>query len=248
MNELELVYCFTFKLTEPGIFKKYKKEVVNVIKTSIEYNKRFHKIYFYLDEYTKDILGDLQAECIITDTSNFRFSDDFKLCLHPLLTPNQVMIDFDIFLNKPLVIDNSYDIILDRYEPYRYFYRYERTISKLLPGVFKSYLLTLQLNKKQMPNIGILKVNNKELWELYISEYQKQRRHLLQSYNTSDCLVEFSPLLGQYLLNTILLNSNYQVFLSNDLTTNEYLHLNTYEKYFVPLDRLLRKLKYKNII
>ena len=94
---LKLIYCFTFNLTEPHIFNRYKNQILNVLNTSIEYNKRFHEVVLYTDSYTKSFLNE-NIQVLLTDTSSYKFYDDFKLDIHSKLKENEILIDFDVSL------------------------------------------------------------------------------------------------------------------------------------------------------
>jgi len=211
MSNIELVYCFTFNLTEDYIFKSYKDRIIEIIKTSIEYNKKFHNIIFYTDVYTRDILGYLDVEMKFIDTTNFKISDDFKLHLHPSLSKNQILFDFDIFLKKPLLLNQDSDIILEQYEDSNFFYRYERTLKQLLNYKIYDKIKNIKVNKELMTNIGILKINNTDLWTQYTEMYYTLRNEFLAEVAETDSLVKYSAVFGQYTLSSILLNSKYNI-------------------------------------
>lgn len=246
-NNIELIYCFTFRLTEDFIFKNYLNQIVEIIKTSIEYNKKFHKIIFYTDYYTHDILGNLEIETLFVDTSDFRLSDDFKLYIHSNLSETQVLIDFDIFLKKPLLLNKDSDIILEQYEDSKFFYRYERTLNELLDYKIYDKFKNMKVDRKFISNIGILKINNKELWSKYTELYYSIRKDFLMEVG-DESLIKYSAMFGQYTLSSILLNSNYDIYISNKNKDNKYIHLNTYGKYMSPLSELLKPIRENSIL
>lgn len=242
---LKLIYCFTFNLTEPHIFNRYKNQILNVLNTSIEYNKRFHEIVLYTDSYTKSFLNE-NIQIILTDTSSYKFYDDFKLDIHSKLKENEILIDFDVFLNSPLSINFSDDIIIDKYEDVKYFYRYERSLRQLEQYSVVNKFKSLEVRKDQMPNIGIFKINSIELWEKYLSTYLEFRKELLNELKVEDNPVKYSAMLGQYTLNNLLLHYSPTIFFTGN--SNNYVHLNTYEKYTTPLTELLGVFKQKQLL
>jgi len=248
MSNIELVYCFTFNLTEDYIFKSYKDRIIEIIKTSIQYNKKFHDIILYTDFYTYNIMGYSGAETRFVDTSNFRMSDDFKLHLHPMLSENQILIDFDIFLKKPLIVNKGSDIILEQYEDSKFFYRYDRTINQLLNYKIYDKFKNIKVDKELMANIGILKINNPDLWNQYTKMYYTFRNHFIIEVGQNESLIKYSAMFGQYTLSSILLNSNYDIYISNKNKDNKYIHLNTYGKYMSPLTELLKPIRQNSIL
>ena len=248
MSTTELVYCFTFNLTEDYILDLYKDRIIEIIKTSIEYNKKFHKIILYTDYYTHSILGNIGVETKFVDTENFKISDDFKLYLHPLLTENQVLFDFDIFLKKPLLLNHDSDIILEQYEDSKFFYRYERTLNQLSKYKICDKFKNIKINKELMANIGILKINNNKLWNTYIEMYLTYRNEFLMEVDKNESLIKYSAMFGQYTLSSILLNENYNIYISSKNKNNKYIHLNTYGKYTSPLFELLKPIRETSIL
>lgn len=248
MSNIELIYCFTFKLTEDYIFESYKDRIIEIIKTSINYNKKFHKIILYTDSYTHNILGNIGIETKLVDTSNFKISDDFKLHLHPIISKNQILIDFDIFLKTPLIINQNSDIILEQYEDSKFFYRYERTLNQLLNYKIYDKFKNIKVDKELMANIGILKINNSDLWNRYTEIYYTFRNQFLMEVNKNESLIKYSAMFGQYTLSSILLNSNYDIYISNKNKDNKYIHLNTYGKYMSPLSELLKPIRENSIL
>ena len=242
---LKLIYCFTFNLTEPHIFNRYKNQILNVLNTSIEYNKRFHEVVLYTDSYTKSFLNE-NIQVILTDTSSYKFYDDFKLDIHSKLKENEILIDFDVFLNSPLSINFSDDIIIDKYEDVKYFYRYERSLRQLEQYSVVNKFKSLNIRKDQMPNIGIFKINSTKLWKKYLSTYLEFRKELLSELKTKDNPVKYSAMLGQYTLNNLLLQYSPTIFFTSN--TNNYVHLNTYEKCTTPLTELLGVFKQKQLL
>ena len=242
---LKLIYCFTFNLTEPHIFNRYKNQILNVLNTSIEYNKRFHEVVLYTDSYTKSFLNE-NIQVILTDTSSYKFYDDFKLDIHSKLKENEILIDFDVFLNSPLSINFSDDIIIDKYEDVKYFYRYERSLRQLEQYSVVNKFKSLNIRKDQMPNIGIFKINSTKLWKKYLSTYLEFRKELLSELKTKDNPVKYSAMLGQYTLNNLLLQYSPTIFFTGN--SNNYVHLNTYEKYTTPLTELLGVFKQKQLL
>ena len=97
-----------------------------------------------------------------------------------------------------------------------------------------------------MPNIGIFKINSTKLWKKYLSTYLEFRKELLSELKTKDNPVKYSAMLGQYTLNNLLLQYSPTIFFTGN--SNNYVHLNTYEKYTTPLTELLGVFKQKQLL
>ena len=244
---LTLVYCFTFKLTEPEILVKYKQKIIEILNTSITFSKRFHSVVLYTDYETLDSVKGLDVEIRLVNSKDFIFTDDFKLSLHPNLLPNEILIDFDVFLESELRIDSSKDLVLEKYEDPKYFYRYERTLNQLSSYKIIDDFTNLIISKDQMPNIGILKVYNESFWEKYIILYHHFRSTLLLQLTPEDNPIKYSAMLGQYTLNSLLLVEKPSLFICNK-NNNSYLHINSYEKYLRPLNELIGPILPKRLI
>ena len=137
---------------------------------------------------------------------------------------------------------------MEQYEDSNFFYRYERTLKQLLNYKIYDKIKNIKVNKELMTNIGILKINNTDLWTQYTEMYYTLRNEFLAEVAETDSLVKYSAVFGQYTLSSILLNSNYDIYISNKNKDNKYIHLNTYGKYMSPLTELLKPIRQNSIL
>ena len=162
MKYWTLVYCFTKKLSKlaEGEQDKNFNIILDCLKKSVQLNSKFHKLKLYTDDFTYDLVKDLNIETKVIDYSRFRFIDDIKIQTLPLLEENEVLIDPDIFLYKKLDVKENYDLILERKDSINtWWYNDERTLAE--PFNF-SKLLNFVSNSGTVGNIGIMKFFNKK--------------------------------------------------------------------------------------
>lgn len=211
-------FCFTIKIINSmENLERYQK----MISKSVECAKKHHKVKFYTDEKTLPYLDINDVEIILIDTSNFYFVDDFKIHLLSIISDNEVLVDTDLFLFIELKLEKEKDIYVDfRDNSSKYWYTeylkwfINNDIEKILPDFYKKDL--------QIPNIGILKIDNIQLKKEYIELYYKIREWVLSKDKNVDTGV--SIILGQYLLGLIIQNKKYKVsYCFNDY--NYYCHL-----------------------
>lgn len=230
-KEWKLVYCFSKKLGDLHISNKewIFYATLECLKRSIEMNSRFHKLKLYTDHYTYDYVKDIDIEIEIINFSSFRFVDDIKIQMLPLLKSEEVLIDPDIFLYDELKIDEKCDLILERTDKIStWWYRKPIQQAKL----FKfSKLLEFSTKTGNIGNIGIIKFFNTEFMLNYIYRYNNVRNVAMQEENKLPPFPEFSVLLGQLLLTNVADNFNYKVGYCRLNKKNNYKHLSGRTKY-----------------
>ena len=81
-----------------------------------------------------------------------------------------------------------------------------------------------------VPNIGLLKINNKKLLTDYIEQYSYYRKDILNKFDNT--FLSFSILLGQYLLGMLLYEGNYSYLSIRSVNTPDvYEHLGGPQKF-----------------
>jgi len=231
MKYWTLVYCFTKKLSKlaEGEQEKNFNIILDCLKKSVQLNSEFHKLKLYTDDFTYDLVKDLNIETKVIDYSRFRFIDDIKIQTLPLLEENEVLIDPDIFLYKKLDVKENYDLILERKDSINaWWYNDERTLAE--PFNF-SKLLNFVSKSGTVGNIGIMKFFNKKFLNDYIERYNEVRDVAMQEEDKLLPFPRFSVLLGQLLLKNVADDFNYSIGYSNMNEKNEYKHLSGHNKY-----------------
>ena len=231
MKKWRLVYCFSKKLADLNSYNKEKIFDVNLkcLKRSIEMNSRFHKLRLYTDHYTYDYVKDIDIEIEIINFSSFKFVDDIKIQILPLLKSKEVLIDPDIFLYDELKIDEKCDLILERTDKISSWW-YRKSIKQSKPFKF-SKLLDFSTKTGKVGNIGIIKFINTEFMLNYIYRYNNVRKVAMQEEDKLLPFPHFSVLLGELLLTNVADDFNYKVGYCRLNKKNNYKHLSGKSKY-----------------
>jgi hypothetical protein len=161
------------------------------------------------------------VDIVLVDTTGFRFIDDFKVYLLSHISDDEVLVDVDLFLYKPLYLKDGCDIWVDFKDNssngwYKDYVKYcvDNGICNILPDFVQSSM--------SIPNIGILKIDNPKLKLDYIHSYNKIRDWLFTLDDEPD--IGLSIILGQYLLGLLLKDGKYKVSYCHR-NGNDYIHL-----------------------
>jgi hypothetical protein len=211
-------FSFTTKLL---IDTSNTKTYLELLNKSIKFAKRYHKVKLYTDDVTLPIVSNIDVDIVLVDTTGFRFIDDFKVYLLSHISDDEVLVDVDLFLYKPLYLKDGCDIWVDfkdnsSNEWYRDYVKYcvDNGICNILPDFIQSSM--------SIPNIGILKIDNPNLKLDYIHSYNKIRDWFFTLDDTPD--IGLSIILGQYLLGLLLKDGKYKVSYCYR-NSNDYIHL-----------------------
>ena len=220
------------------------EKYMDMIKKSVDCAKQHHDIKFYTDEETLPLLLHLNVEKTIINTDGFYFVDDFKVHLLSVVGENEILIDTDLFLFSPLKLEDGYDIYVDFkdistkswYKEYTSYF-VENGINDIIPNFTQTEMY--------VPNIGILKINNKELQNEYINIYYKAREWVLSKDKTITRGV--SIILGQYLLGLTLQYGKYSPYYCYN-AKNSYLHFSGPKKFREGILTNIRPIKRQNLV
>ena len=211
-------FSFTTKLL---IDTSNTKTYLELLNKSIKFAKRYHKVKLYTDDVTLPIVSNIDVDIVLVDTTGFRFIDDFKVYLLSHISDDEVLVDVDLFLYKPLYLKDGWDIWVDfkdnsSNEWYRDYVKYcvDNGICNILPDFIQSSM--------SIPNIGILKIDNPNLKLDYIHSYNKIRDWLFTLDDEPN--IGLSIILGQYLLGLLLKDGKYKVSYCHR-NGNDYIHL-----------------------
>jgi len=217
-------FCFTKKLmSDPSNMEIYQK----MISKSFECAKLHHEVKFYTDIETLPYLEHINIDKIIIDTNGFYFVDDFKVKLLSIIKENEILIDIDLFLFEPLKLQDGYDIYVDFKDEstkswYKEYLKYfiDNGITNIIPNFEQDFI--------EVPNIGVLKINDKNLKNKYINIYNKAREWVLSK--DQNITKGVSIILGQYLLGLTLQNEKYSAYYCYN-SKNRYLHFSGPKKF-----------------
>ncbi len=215
-------FCFTIKLKNSiNSIQRYSELILK----AIEYASLHHKVNFYTDAETLSYLDIQGVNIKIIDTSDFYFVDDFKVHLLPIIAEDEVLIDTDVFLFKPLYLKPGFDAYFDNIDNSRKIW-YTEHFDWLINNGIRELIPEFNTKVFNIPNIGILKIPNKDLRETYMELYYKIRKWVLSK--NPDMPLAISIILGQYLLGMVM--SGYNVsYCSNN--GNHYAHLSGPNKF-----------------
>lgn len=198
-------FCFTIKvinsISNLDIYQ-------NIISKSIAFAKKYHKINFYTDTETLSYLNISDVDIKLIDTSNFYFIDDFKIHLLSIISDEEILIDTDLFLFNKLELEDGYDIYVDFKDSGKNKW-YTQYLNWCIDNGIKEIIPDFDNLKIHPPNLGILKIKNKQLKLEYIELYNCIKKWIL----TKDKNINkgISIVLGQYLLGVIL-QHKYKVY------------------------------------
>lgn len=191
----------------------------NMISKSIDFAKKYHKVNFYTDIETLPYLNITDVDIKLVDTNDFYFIDDFKIYLLSVISDDEILVDTDLFLIKQLKLEEGYDIYVDFKDDSKNKWYVEYLNWCINQGI-KNIIPEFGALSLQPPNIGILKIANKQLKYEYIQLYNVVKKWILNKDKNINKGI--SIILGQYLL-SIVLQKDYKVYYC--CNNHKYIHL-----------------------
>lgn len=211
-------FSFTLRIMPPedGLLEFYMKMLYKSIYTAREH----HRVVLYTDELTLPHLSHINVEKRIVDTTEFYFMDDFKIYLMDNISEEEVLVDTDLFLWKPLSMPDGYDLYVEHRENARKWW-YTEHYQYFIDGGIQDIIPNFNKEVIHAPNIGIFKFKNEELKRNYIELYNKVRKWTLDK---PIIYPGASVILGQYLLGILLTEKKYKVCYMRKVEDNYYTH------------------------
>ena len=242
---MKLICPFTFSVSEFNLVEPRLERVKFLMRKFYSLNSKFHKIKLVTDIKSHTILDFIKFDEVeYIDTEFFNYVDDFKIYLLQRLQKEEIIIDFDVYLQKPLIIDLNYDLVIERYEERSAEKVYKALINDCRVVFDKSYFNKIR-NLDKVPNIGILKINNSELLKKYTTLYTKMSIQFRDKATIQDVPYnQYSVLFGQLLLRKILNEESYSSYSCKENTLNKYIHFSGNNKFLmnqVDIERILYK-------
>jgi hypothetical protein len=232
MNDWVLSYCFSKELSHNDI---HFELMLEFLKKSIEFNRRFHTTKIYTDNITYQFIKNINIEIIILNYTKFRFLDDIKIQTLPILTENEILIDIDIFLYKNLTIDTNCDLILE----HRDSISSNWYVTDYMDSALFKFSKYMHLNSKSgsVGNIGVIKFFNKSFLGKYIEKYNRITNIAKEESDKLPPFPNFSILFGQLLLQNLIDEMDYKICYTAENKNNKYIHLDG------PRKKLFSKIK-----
>jgi len=225
MSKITYVYCFSKNL---AVNEEQYAISLTLLKQSIKLVSKHSNYRLVTDDSTYKDLKNLSNDITMIDSSDFKFLDDFKLSLLKDLKFNEMLVDPDILMFKKPMVDSNTDLIFDyKDSPRKYWY--EEDI-RAVEGTLLYDKIKSVKKLPFVPNIGLLKINNKKLLTDYIEQYSYYRKDILNKFDNT--FLSFSILLGQYLLGMLLYEGNYSYLSIRSVNTPDvYEHLGGPQKF-----------------
>lgn len=243
---MKLICPYTVNINQIKNYKDSIRERNNfLLKNFAKTNLQFHKITLLTDKESLDYLTIPEGiEIQLIDTTQYRLADDLKIDLLPKLKEDEVIIDFDVYLFKPLPNLSEYDVVIERYEEEFAFRIYQKLILTITNKEIKDYFLSINA-LKTIPNIGVFKINNADILKEYREKfYYYSNLFITHSESNSIDPISYSALFSQYILNDVLFNKNLKIF-----TGNKYgVHLNGEQKYTLTENQLYKRISQKKVL
>lgn len=215
-------FCFTIKIINSmDNLERYQ----TMISKAVNCAKVHHNVIFYTDIETLPYLDISGVDIKLIDTNEFYFVDDFKIHLLSIISDEEVLVDTDLFLFKELKLEDAKDVCVDFMDSskQKWYTEYlnwfiDNGINELIPEFGNDII--------NVPNIGILKIQNSQLKKEYREMYYKIRDWVLSK--DSKITKGISIILGQYLLGLLVQTYNVGYCYSSK---NHYVHLSGPSKF-----------------
>lgn len=198
---------YTYKKLNHNIYIRETNQKEWIIKSI----KSARKLNYNIELYTNDLEFsqglDLDKVHFIDD--KYEIWDSFKLwVLDNRKDDNYFLSDNDVIFNKKIIFNTDVDIYFDAIETANWSWVYEPTMSFLKRKSIFKQVPNWSYEKQPVYNVGILKINNKNLKFDYIN-YWKTLYTEIEPYLNSLDKTLVTPILTQYLLTILVNHKNY---------------------------------------
>lgn len=199
---------YTYKKLNTSVYQKDTNQK-EWIKQSI---KSTRKLNYTLELYTNDLEFsqglDLDKVHIIDD--DYQVWDSFKIwVLENREDDNYFLSDSDVLFNNEIPFDNNIDIYFDGIETQNWNRGYALTMKFLKSKCIPNKIEFWSYDKKPVYNVGILKINNKNLKLEYIKYWKLLYNEVLPHIELLNDIF-ITPIITQYLLTLIVNNNDYK--------------------------------------
>lgn len=212
---MNLIYTFDKNVHKDDLhkFEVIKSYYINSINSA-------KKLGYNIEIYTNTHIFDEYSDIVNNVVDEFTFWDGFKTL--PLLNnSNGILIDGDIiFHSKMPEFTNDVDLYFDGWESW--IDLYSKCVNELTNLGIGNIIPEWESKPQRVINIGLLKINNSSLKEVYLDRWYKMYKFCNDNKNNMKYFYMCCTIASQYLLT--LLSKNYKIKnLSNILgNPNEY--------------------------
>lgn len=175
------------------------------------------RVVLYTDKYGAELLSHIPYDDVIIvdglDNNSEHFAAQIKFIALQDCELGDAIIDGDLFVQKPealnIIKTTPADVIYSFFEPSQYtvknmenyYYRLIKTLSKY--EYDEPYALPVNWNDLNWMNTSLLKINNEQLRQEYIKQYNKHKQ-MLNNENFEECWPDI--IIEQYFLTLLCLN------------------------------------------
>lgn len=228
---MKLIYSYSTKMgnydDNDWILLLYKAAIVRSKELG-------YTIKLYGCNFTYDKLKDVIDEYVDITNEEFLLTDDLKLFIHSIEGLDCITIDGDIILESKLNLPIECDVIYERKGVVKA--KSQTKFQKYL-NIFKKYevMSNIEYFNYELPyacSVGILKFNNEETKQLFISTYYKFREYFLNNIVTDIGLHkkdDTAIIVCEYMFACLLEGTSYIGKECNDI--NHYTHYMSLTKF-----------------
>jgi len=177
---MKLIYSYT---TRMGNYDNNDYQMQFYRASIIRSKQLGYTIKLYGCDYTYNKLKDVVDEWVDITTKEFILTDDLKIFIHSNENLNCITIDGDLILESNLILSENCDLIVDRIgrTKLKSLTKFQKYLT-----IFKDYDITTNVNyfNYNIPyacGVGILKFNNIETKQLFLSTYYNFRDYFLNN-------------------------------------------------------------------
>lgn len=229
---MNLIYTFDKNVhrDDSHKFEVIKSYYINSINSA-------KKIGYTTEIYTNTHIFNQYVDISHTISNTFTFWDGFKTL--PLLdNVSGVLVDGDILFNSKMPeFLNDIDLYFDGWESWLDLY--SKCIIELTNLGISNVIPEWIVEPQRIINIGLLKINNSELRELYLDRWYKMYKFCNDNAHNMEYFYMCCTITSQYLLT--LLSKQYKIqSISNRLgnPNGYYTHFVGKEKYNLPIPKI----------
>ncbi len=249
---MRLIYSYTIKI---GNYPDNEWQMKLFRASMIRSKELGYVIKLYGCHFTYEKLHDLIDEYVDIEDKDFQLTDDLKLYIHSEEDLDCITIDGDIILDGKLKFPKDCDMIYER-KGVVLSSREDTKFKRYLERIFKHFDVESNVpyfnyNATYACSVGILKFNNQETKDFFLSSYYNFRKYYIESIEPNIVLTvkcDFAIIICEYLFACLLDGTSYVGKECNDINTyTHYMSLTKFtsiaqrhvESIINPLNRML---------
>lgn len=233
---MRLIYSYSIKIAN---YRDNEWQMKLFRASMISSKKLGYAIKLYGCHFTHGNLHDLIDEYIDIEDKDFKLTDDLKLYIHSKEDLDCVTIDGDIILYDKLKLPKDCDMIYER-KGVVLSHKQNTKFKSYLNEIFKHFDVESNVpyfnhNITYACSVGILKFNNQETKDLFLSSYYNFKKYFIENIEPNIIPVvkcDFAIIICEYLFACLLEGTRYVGKECNEI--NSYTHYMSSSK-FTPI-------------